>query len=858
MMANLSIIGSPSTTNNNLIVNYSTDISDITNIEISNNGSNYISATTFSNTSAIFDVSSWKNGTYNSCTLRVTYGKNGEETQLLINNIGNITQIVGNSFYIQYSTNKAVTKHEVSWDGGSTFYDKTSDVTSSGNNYSFHHDDKSSVGTYRMAIRVTTSSGETVTSNIFTLTITSGVSTDTYYTVKYNLNNATSSNSNTTVKKGSSYSTTITPTSGYRITKIYCVMNGDDISNSTVNGNNINIPNVTGEINITVSTEATGGSTDTYYTIAYNLNNSVSSNTSTSIKKGSSYHTIITANAGHKITRILCTMGGVNIIDRDGTSGDISIANVSGDITISITTEAIGGSTDTYYTIRYSLHDATSSNTSTSIKKGSSYSTTIAPENGYRITQIYCVMGGNDISSSAVNGNNVYIGNVTGDVSILVNTETTGGSTDTYPVTYTLFESTSTNSATTVKKGSSYSTTVAPKSGYRITKIYCVMGGTDVSSSTVSGNNINIPNVTGEIYITVYTEAISGTKVYTVTRNVTNCISTGSDTLDTSITTTFQSIVAPNDGYTLKTLTVSMGGVDYTDGLGVITDVEWEGKSAKQITIENVHGNIVINAVAERETSKPDIPDTPIVDDILEILPSCTYIDIAEGGNKTIYFKLSNKPTSSTTINITSSSSYLTLSTSQLTFTADNYHIAQSVNVTSISDNNKTDDIYNITVSANGLTSKTITVDVIDSANSNFEVIYDNGTLVSGASLSLSNAVNNGTYISTNQSQDVSVAISNHPLSLNKNDKVHVVLGLGTSDPSSIYSLRSLVLGDGSANNISNSNMINEVQINEALSSDGKVDTYWTIAGNLSNITLTFTCYFARVNIYKIYIERGK
>ena len=775
MMANLSIIGSPSTTNNNLIVSYSTDISDITNIEISNNGSNYISATTFSNSSATFDVSSWKNGTYNSCTLRVTYGKDGEETQLLINNIGNITQTVGNSFYIQYSTNKAVTKHEVSWDGGNTFYDKTSDVTSSGNNYSFKHDDKTSAGTYRMAIRVTTSSGETVTSNIFTLTINSGVSVDTYYTVNYHLHNATSSNTTTSIKKGSSYSTTVAPESGYRITKIYCVMNGDDISDSTVNGNNVHIDNVIGEVHVTVYTEATGGSTDTYYTVTYNLNDSVSSNTTTSIKKGSSYHTVITANAGHKITRILCTMSGVNIIDRDGTSGDISIANVSGDITISITTEATGGSTDTYYTIRYSLHEATSSNTSTSIKKGSSYSTTIAPKNGYRITQIYCVMGGNDISSSAVNGNNVYIGNVTGDVSILVNTEAT-----------------------------------------------------------------------------------SDTKVYTVTRNVTNCISTGSDTLDTSITTTFQSVVAPNDGCVLKTLTVSMGGVDYTNGLDVITDMEWNGKPAKLITIKNVNGNIVINAVAEKETIKPDIPDTPIVDDILEILPSCTYIDIAEGGSKTIYFKLSNKPTSSTTINISSSSSYLTLSTSQLTFTADNYHIAQSVNVTSISDNNKTDDVYNITVSANGLTSKTITVDVIDSANSNFEVIYDNGTLVNGASFSLSNAVNNGTYISTNQNQDVSVAISNHPLTLNKNDKVHVVLGLGTSDPSSIYSLRSLVLGDGSANNISNSNMINEVQIKEALSNDGKVDTYWTIAGNLSNITLTFTCYFARVNIYKIYIERGK
>ena len=858
MMANLSIIGSPSTTNNNLIVNYSTDISDITNIEISNNGSNYISATTFSNSSAIFDVSSWKNGTYNSCTLRVTYGKTGEETQLLINNIGNITQTVGNSFYIKYSTNKAVTKHEVSWDGGSTFHDKTSDVTSSGNNYSFKHDDKASAGTYRMAIRVTTSSGETVTSNIFTLTITSGVSTDTYYPVNYHLHNATSSNTTTSIKKGSSYSTTVAPESGYRITKIYCVMNGDDISDSTVNGNNVHIDNVIGEVHITVYTEATGGSTDTYYSVIYRLPNASSSNSSNSVKKGSSYSTTITSSKGYRIKTINITMGGTDISNSVVSGNNINIPNVTGEIVINVSTEVIED-TGTYYTVKYNLNNASSSNTITSIKRGSSYSTTISPASGYTVTDIYCVMNGINVTNSVVNGNNINIPNVTGEIVINVFTKATGGSTDTYyPVTYTLFESTSTNSATSIKKGSSYSTTVAPKSGYRITKIYCVMGGTDISSSTVSGNNINIPNVTGEVYITVYTEAISGTKVYTVTRNVTNCTSTGSDTLDTSITTTFQSIVAPNDGYTLKTLTVSMGGVDFTDGLGVITDTTWNEKPAKLITIENVRGNIVVNAVAEKETTKPDIPDTPIVDDTLEILPSCTYIDIAEGGSKTIYFKLSNKPTSSTTINISSSSSYLTLSTSQLTFTADNYHIAQSVNITSISDNNKTDDIYNITVSANGLTSKIITVDVIDSANSNFEVIYDNGTLVNGASFSLSNAVNNGTYISTNQSQDVSVGISNHPLSLNKNDKVHVVLGLGTSDPSSIYSLRSLVLGDGSANNISNSNMINEVQIKEALSNDGKVDTYWTIAGNLSNITLTFTCYFARVNIYKIYIERGK
>lgn len=83
MMANLSIIGSPSTTNNNLIVNYSTDISDITNIEISNNGSNYISATTFQIVlqSLMYLVG---NGTYNSCTLRVTYGKMAKKHNYLL------------------------------------------------------------------------------------------------------------------------------------------------------------------------------------------------------------------------------------------------------------------------------------------------------------------------------------------------------------------------------------------------------------------------------------------------------------------------------------------------------------------------------------------------------------------------------------------------------------------------------------------------------------------------------------------------------------------------------------------------------------------------------------------------------
>lgn len=96
----------------------------------------------------------------------------GSTTETLtISNIGNITQTEKTEFYIDYSTNIAVTKHEVSWDGGSTFYDKTSDVTSSGTTYKFKHDNKASAGTYQMAIRVTTAKGTTKTSNVFTVTL---------------------------------------------------------------------------------------------------------------------------------------------------------------------------------------------------------------------------------------------------------------------------------------------------------------------------------------------------------------------------------------------------------------------------------------------------------------------------------------------------------------------------------------------------------------------------------------------------------------------------------------------------------------------------------------------------------------
>ena len=72
-MANVTVPTNPSTTNNTLTVNFTTDVNNITDVQLTKDGNNYISATSFTNTSATFDVSSWSNGTYSICYLKIIY-----------------------------------------------------------------------------------------------------------------------------------------------------------------------------------------------------------------------------------------------------------------------------------------------------------------------------------------------------------------------------------------------------------------------------------------------------------------------------------------------------------------------------------------------------------------------------------------------------------------------------------------------------------------------------------------------------------------------------------------------------------------------------------------------------------------
>ena len=73
-MASLTISGSPSTTTNTITVNFTTDVSNISKAELSKDGgSTFINATSFNSSSAVFNISTWPNGIYNNCKLRLTY-----------------------------------------------------------------------------------------------------------------------------------------------------------------------------------------------------------------------------------------------------------------------------------------------------------------------------------------------------------------------------------------------------------------------------------------------------------------------------------------------------------------------------------------------------------------------------------------------------------------------------------------------------------------------------------------------------------------------------------------------------------------------------------------------------------------
>ena len=129
------------------------------------------------------------------------------------------------------------------------------------------------------------------------------------------------------------------------------------------------------------------------------------------------------------------------------------------------------------------------------------------------------MLGGNPIFGIVDENNNIIVSGNLADGTYTVKYEMEDGSTvdignlvlDSnvyYTITNTLTQCTTNNSATQAVGGGSYSATITANSGYELSSVVVTMGGTDITSSAVSGEIINIETVTGDIVITAVAEEI--------------------------------------------------------------------------------------------------------------------------------------------------------------------------------------------------------------------------------------------------------------------------------------------------------------------------------------------------------------
>ena len=106
------------------------------------------------------------------------------------------------------------------------------------------------------------------------------------------------------------------------------------------------------------------------------------------------------------------------------------------------------------------------------------------------------------------------------------------------------------------------------------------------------------------------------------------------------------------------------------------------------------------------------------------IITNTTSLTIDEGSTTTTFtVKLSQAPTSTQQVSLTSNNSDVTLSPNSLSFSSSDYNVTQTVTVTVLEDDDKLNDSAIITLSSNNVTNKTINVTVNDNDNTD-EIIY--------------------------------------------------------------------------------------------------------------------------------------
>ena len=231
--------------------------------------------------------------------------------------------------------------------------------------------------------------------------------------------------------------------------------------------------------------------------VLYLLEGCTATNTQPYAPAGEAYSSTISATSG-SVYFIKVLIDGVDRSERVVSGNNITIPgeNIIAGSNIIIIAENTAA-----FSVSYHLSNCSSTNTVTSIAKGTPYLTEIQPDPGYTIdaSQTKAIMNGDEYFYSE-SSRTITVMNVQGNIDVYG--VGVAPSVETVTISNHLTNCASSNSATSVDKGSSYTATITVNEGYTLDGIVVTMSGTDITSSVVSGNNISIPEVTGNVVIT--------------------------------------------------------------------------------------------------------------------------------------------------------------------------------------------------------------------------------------------------------------------------------------------------------------------------------------------------------------------
>ena len=265
--------------------------------------------------------------------------------------------------------------------------------------------------------------------------------------------------------------------------------------------------------------------------------------------------------------------------------GSCTITATSGDYSASCATIVAF----TKFNITSNLTGCWLDNSINNVIIGASWSGEVTPNEGYSLKNaaIRITMGGADITNTAYSNGIITIEEVTGEVVINI----TCVAVPIYNITRNLVGCTSNKDTVSIGEGNPYNETFTPLENYSMNgaAVTITMGGVDISSM-YSNSVLNIAEVTGDIVISIAAVSIP---VYSITRNLTNCVS-NKDVTSIKEGESYTETLTANNGYTFRdaNITITMNGVD-------ITSTSYNGEYNNGIlNIGSVTGNIIINAEA--------------------------------------------------------------------------------------------------------------------------------------------------------------------------------------------------------------------------------------------------------------------